>query len=175
MRLTEYLEALKNYPDEQLTDELGICDNWTIFLNTDFNTYMEHLRQSENYMFDKEILKTDGVGYLFSYIPRAAKLQAFNDILPFSTTGFGNNHTEQEKIESERQLRDYTITVILNAYPGKKVEEIQDLRALAMMAEDIGKFAIREKVPICMPKSIGNKHVNGKDLSRIVYYRPGEE
>ena len=60
---TEYLEALKNCPDEivkfrdnptsernlqLLTTELGVYDNYPIFLNTDFNKVVEHLKKSKS-------------------------------------------------------------------------------------------------------------------------------
>ncbi len=39
MRLEEYLTALKECPDEELKDELGVYDNFPIFLRADFYIY----------------------------------------------------------------------------------------------------------------------------------------
>ena len=172
MRLDEYLEALQNCPDEQLKDELGIYDNWPIFLNADFDSVVEHLKQSGDYGITDTIEKSDGVKHLFQYTPGTVELQVFNWIPPFLTTDSGCNNTERDRIESERQLRDYNMTIILHPYQDRKIEGVHWLRALAKVADDIGQFAIRENIPTCMPRTTGWKYLDDKDYPKIVYHQP---
>ena len=172
MRLDEYLKSLQNCPDEQLREELGMSDNWPIFLNADFDSVVEHLRQSESYRHEETIKKTFGVNHLFDYVPGTVKLQVFNWIPFNSTTGYGYNNTERDKIESERQLKDYNLTIMLHPYQDRKIEGVHLLRALAMVADDIGQFTIRENIPTCMPRTIGLKYLNTNDYSKIVYHQP---
>jgi len=164
MRLEEYLEALQNCPDEQLKDELGMYDNWPIFLNADFGSVVEHLRQSENYTHRKTIEETKGVKHLFEYALGTVHLQVFNWIPPFFCNG-----SEEDK---QRQKNDYNMTLILHPYQDRKIEGVHWLRALAMVADDIGQFSIRENIPTCMPNTIGWKYLDDKNYSKIVYHQP---
>ena len=109
MKLDEYLRALQDCPDEQLKDELGIYDNWPIFLNADFGFVVEYLIQSESYRYDKSesyrydkaLEKTNIINH-FDYVPGNVNLQVFNWIPPNSTTGCGCSKKGRDKIESER-------------------------------------------------------------------------
>ena len=172
MKLEEYLEALQNCPDEQLRDELGIYDNWPIFLNADFDNIVAYLRESKRYEHEKAIEKSDGINHLFDYVQGTVKLQVFNWIPPFATTGSSFGNTERGRIESERQLRDYNMTIMLHPYQDRKIESVHWLRALAMVVDDIGQLIIRENIPACMPDTIGWKYLDEEDYSRIVYHNP---
>lgn len=67
-----------------------------------------------------------------------------------------------------RQKRDYKMMILLHPYQEKKIEGVSDSRALARVINDIGKFAIKNKIPTCMPNSVGWKNI--KDYSKIVYF-----
>jgi len=172
MRLDEYLEALQNCSDEQLTDKLGMGDNWPIFLNADFDSIVKHLRQSDKYKHDRIRKKTSGTNHLFYYVPGTVILQVFNWIPSNSTTGNGCNNTEGDRIESERQLRDYNMTIILHPYQKIEMDGVHRLRALAIVADDIGQFAIRKDIPLCLPRTTDCKYPDAKDYSKIVYHKP---
>ena len=62
MKLQNYLDALKNCPDEEvrtqdsceqkvhrLTADFGVYDNFPIFLRTDFSGLIEYLNSSRKY------------------------------------------------------------------------------------------------------------------------------
>ena len=172
MKLDEYLEALQNCPDEQLKDELGVYDNWPIFLNADFDSVVEHLKESGKYKHTDTIKKDGGIKHLFNYMPGTVEMQVFNWIPSMSTTGCGCNNTERDRIESERQLRDYNMTIMLHPSQDRKIKGVYQLRALAMVADDIGQFAINENIPACMPNTTGWKYLDVNDYSKIVYHEP---
>jgi hypothetical protein len=164
MRLEEYLEALGNCPDEQLQDELGIGDNWPIFLDAEFDTVVEHLRQSGSYRHRNTCEEGNGeVNHLFDYVPGTINLQVFN---------WTYSHLGSEK-DQQRQEEDYKMTIMLHPYQeDNEIEGVHWRRALAMVVEDIGKFIIKEDIPVCMPKTIGNRYLSDEDYSRIVYHEP---
>lgn len=171
MRLEEYLEALSNCPDEQLRDELGIYDNWPIFMQANFDRVIECLK-SQEYLLKDTIERPRGIIHLFDYIPGTVELQVFNWIPLAFTTGSGVNRTESDKLESERQLRDYNITIMLHPDQERRIEGVNILRAIAIVVYDIGQFAIREKIPASMPNSIGLRYKDQEDSSKIVYHAP---
>jgi len=170
MELEHYLKALKDCPDEQLKDELGIYDNWPIFLKADFDFVVKYLKAFESYKHKETLEKDDGTKHLFDYIPGTVEMQVFDWISPTFTTGIGCNNTRK----SERQLRDYNMTILLQPYQQRKIEGVHKLRALAIVVDDLGQFIIRENIPACMPKTIGWNYCNlvTTDYSKIVYHKP---
>ena len=163
MKLDKYLEALQNCPDEQLKDELGIYDNWPIFMNADFDFVVEHLKQSEIYRYKKAIEEAGKMKHLFDYAPGTVNLQVFDSIPSFFCIG--------SKEDRQRQKRDYNMTIMLHTYQDRKIENVHESRALARVVNDVGQFAIKRNIPICMPAAIGWKYLDDKDYSRIVYHQ----
>ena len=181
MKLEDYLEALKHCPDEQLTDELGISDNWPIFLKADIDSVVEYLRESGEYKPEKTVERADRVEHLLSYVSGTVLLQVFDWVPSSFTTGCGANDTERDRIESERQMRDYKTTILLHPYQDRKMSGIINSRAVAIVVEEIGQFVIQGGIPACMPNTIGWKSFqeeyprSDQDYSRIVYHQPDRE
>lgn len=172
MRLEEYLERLQTCPDEQLKDELGVYDNWPIFLREKFTSVVGHLKRSDTYALRRVTRGHDGI-ILFDYVPGTVEVQVFNYVPPSITTGCGmSDWDKHKKRESEKQLREYTTTLMLHPYQKRKMEGVHSSRALAEVIENIGKFVIENSIPACMPNSIGWKHRWDGDYSRIVYHQP---
>lgn len=170
MNLEQYLEAIRTCPDGILTSEYGINDNWPIFLSADFGKVLAYFNQSGKYRFKENHSPGKGlVIHRFDYVPGTVRIQAYDWISGAFTTGSGCNNTEQERIESEKQRRDYNTTILLHPYQEKKIDNTNHLRALAIVIGEIGDFLLQEKIPACLPRSIGKNHKN--DFSKIVYYR----
>src|SRR3989344_743189 len=178
MKLEEYLEALRNCPDEivkfrdnptsernlqLLTTELGVYDNYPIFLNTDFNKVVEHLKKS-NYRFVK---KNTHDNYKFFYKPGTVELQVLN----FFPSGLATyNFDEEMKKNNERQNKDFNMGIVLHPYQEKKIKDVSQERAIALVIDDIGRYAQKKGIALCFPNSIGWNYP--KDYSKIVYYKP---
>jgi len=178
MGLEEYLESLRNCPDEQLTDELGIYDNWPIFLDADFDRVIKYLRESGKYKNEQiqEHEKTGrgktGTNHTFDYIPGTVAIQAFNWIPLYLTTGFGLKGTKSDRDESDRQSRDYTVTIQLHNAQKLQMEGVHPNRALAIVAEELAQFIIRENISACLPNTIGWKYIHKNDHLKIIYHEP---
>ena len=187
MKLTTYLKELKKCPDERLRGEFGIRDNSGIFLKADFDKVLSHFQKSRNYTFDKrmhkfdtskmeEIIDEDYKRYSFNYAPGTVKLQIFNWIPQALQTGLGLNKTHEDKIHFDRQKKDYNLSIVFHPYYGntKKMEGVEDWRrAVSIVLEDITKWTMKQKIPLCIPDSVGEDNKEPFDYSRIVYF-PGE-
>ncbi len=182
MRLDEYLKAIEECPDEilevideghkqkvhRLTWELGVYDNWPIFLQADFATVLGYL-QSSDYRRGETFKESSGVNIQFFYNPGTVELQVM-DFVPLSLGT--SDLTEEEKSHSQRQERDYNTGLILHPYQDKMIEGVDWQRAIALVVKDIGTFAQKEHLGLCFPRSMGWSNLN--DYSRIVYFDPQE-
>lgn len=171
MRLDDYLEKLQNCQDERLKSEFGLSDNWYIFLNMDFNRFIDHLKESDNYSYLDARKQNDEVCYFFEDKSTVIELQIVNKIYDMTTTGCACE-TEIDKIESKRQLRDYNLTIVLqHPYRDRNIENVLNSRLMGNVVLNIGNFAIEKGIPLCMPQSIGFDY-DKKDYSRIIYHEP---
>lgn len=94
MKLDEYLEAIRNCPDElvifddsgsrrelhRLTTEFGVYDNWPIQLRVDFDKVIKDLSVSGKYLlFDQTDMNSKHKYFKrrarFNYIPGTVELQ----------------------------------------------------------------------------------------------------
>ena len=76
---------------------------------------------------------------------------------------------EPDFVHSKRQQRDYNITFWIRPYQ-KRIEGVGARNAMADVIIDIGRYAKKRKLPLCIPNSVGLAYQ--KDLSRIVYFNP---
>ncbi len=174
MELEEYLKALRECPDDQLTDELGIHDNWPILFDADLDSVVGYLSQHSNYKHVEEGKGHRGdVVHVFYFVPGTVELDVFGSIRAIDTTYFGRDEGKKG-IETRRQMKDYKTTIMLHPYQEVVVEGIGWRRVVATVVEGIGELAIREKIPICMPSTIGWKYLKTREreYSRIVYHVP---
>lgn len=154
MKLKDYLERLKNCPDEKLTAELGIYDNWPIFLRADFDRMLEFFRNGE-YQFHEKFFDI----WRFNFIPGTVRLQVINSV------GGLMCGTEEER---RRQQTDYSMTVLLHPYYKMKMPNTSDVRALTLCVTDIAEHILQTNLPACFPNSRG--WGNLKDYSQIIYF-----
>jgi len=161
MNLDEYLKALKSCPDSELRDELGVYDNWPVFINTDFEEFVGKLRSSGKYELRTTYDKPRSDWFLF--LPNIAILQVLSWPLPLVGKDYGE--------EFQRRLKDYPKSLMLHPVRDKS-ETVPYSRRLAIVIDDIGQLLIREKIPACMPDSIGWRYRDSKDISKVVYHEP---
>ncbi|MCX6814054.1 MAG: hypothetical protein NTY20_00150 [Candidatus Aenigmarchaeota archaeon] len=168
MNLKEYLEALRECPDEELKEEMGVYDNWPIFLKSDSKKLLKDFLESGKYKL-KEILnlRPDTQLTRLDFVPGTIRLQLFDWIIRDFATGGGCNRNDKEKEHYQRQLENYNMTILLHPYQKNKMN-VPDSRALAIVIDDIGQYITKEEIPICLPHSRGYKY--SEDYSRIVYY-----
>jgi hypothetical protein len=163
MKLQEYLEALEACPDAELEEELGVSDNWPIFLKADFGKLSRDFQESGKYKF-KEIYKQR---LRLDFIPGTVRLQLFDWMGLDSATGGGSNRTEKDKEHYQRQSDNYNMTILLHHNQEKKMD-VPNSRALVMVIDDIGKYIQKGVISACFPCSMGYKY--REDYSRIVYF-----
>lgn len=195
MELEEYLQGLRNCPDEKitmenyyterLTAEFGIEDNWEILLKADYGEVIRDFIDSTisqklfvgKYRFveDHEFNEDDNEGRpfrrIFEYVPGIVLIQAFNC----------NPLDELDEVDDgykQFNLRQFNINLCLHPYQKKKVKGIKSAsKVMALVIEDIAQYAMKKKFPLCFPDSVGHAYIGpepkyDKDFSRIVYYNP---
>ena len=176
MKLEEYLTALKNCPNNKvlhkvrdneieiskLTAELGIYDNWPIFFKEEFNKINNYLKESDKFKLEYIKEHKDGPFSYYSYIPGTVNAQVLGWIPEAFCGG-----TEQDKA---KQAKEYCSAITLHWQQIKEMKNVDPARALATAASDILKYAQKNKMNICLPKSRGWNNLN--DYSQIIYHSP---
>ena len=168
MKLDEYLIELENCPDEELDSRLQVKDNTDIFLRADFEKVVEFLNSCGRY---SRTLVTDYHGkpkHDFESYPIGVALQVASWLPPLYCS-YGPEGSPMRE-EGERQKRDYNMSISL--HPSMKENEIADhyLRAIALVIKDIAEYIIKEKIPACLPRVVGQNPV--EDVKDIVVYEP---
>jgi len=149
-----------------LDGELGIYDNWGMFLNADFEEVLGWFNQSDQYKFHE----LSGDYHRFDYVSGTVRVQVFNWLAGCTLTGGGLNNNEVEREHFDRQKRNYNMTVMLHQYQEKKIEGENWKRAIALVVDDVCRFAIGRGVPLCLPDAVGTDFLKPHDYSRIVYF-----
>ena len=185
-----YLDALDICPNmildhngrhiTRLTYDYGVYDNWPILLRCPYEELISHLEgpgyrflsthyddgQDFNRRF--EIVPDD-------FIPGVASVQAMSYVPSSALTGTGtlDGPGGAEALgHYRRQQAGYTVSLSLHPYSEKtELWMWASIRTLSGIVEDIGRFAIANRIPLCFPRSIGWKDI--QDYAQIVYYEPG--
>lgn len=168
MKLEEYLESLKKCSDEDLTDELGVYDNFAIFLKADLEDITRELIATGKYTVFERHQTNEGPKNILYYTPGTVEMQVFQWIPGWSTTGRGMNSRKEDAEHSQRQLQDYNLTIMLHPWQEKRAE-IHRFRAMAQVIEDVSKIVKAKEIPLCIPSSVGWKYLEPKEYNRIVY------
>lgn len=190
MKLEEYLKAIEECPDEfiegkgwRLTQEFGVYDNYLILLNTNYDKLLDYL-ESNNYDKGKRYREYtveekarfglapdfDAKNYQFFYKPGSVMLQVRNHVPPGLCT---DDEKEGKEQHYKRQVKEFNSGIILHPHSGKQIPNTNWIRALGLVILDIGQYAVKNSVPLCLPDSSGWSH--HKDNSRIVYFDPKKE
>lgn len=166
MKLDEFLKALETCPDRKLKEELGIDDNWPIFLKTNIDHVVRCLKKYKTFKYLKEGNYLGLIYYLFEYVPGTVNLQVLDGL---RDTNYSLREDERDKLRS----RGYRTTTTLHPYQDRKMEGVNYLRAMAMAVADVSRLIIRERIPICVPQTLGcEKYRDTEEFPRKVYYRP---
>ena len=169
MNLEEYLHALEDCPDEELTAELGVYDNYAIHLNAgSFADVLNHFNNDEDYRFLKAVESRREI--YCSYINSKSNVivQVIDHVKP--SPDLMLNDGEEAKQHREKQENEYTLTIRLHPVYEDKRE--WNMRGIASAIQDIGKFVLEKRIPACFAGSVGTKYHKPYDFSRIVYHQP---
>ncbi len=185
MNLDEYLEAIEKCPDEfitikdklenesklhRLTFDLGIYDNFTILMKTD---YYKIIRYFEGSNYTLEGIKQNGNYHMFAYNPGTVELRIFNSFCDgYATIPLRDDElvdTEKQR-HFQKQKKDFNISILLNPYQNQEIKNVSWQKAITFVIKDIAEYAKREKSSLCFPKSIVWNDEN--NCSKIIYYYP---
>jgi hypothetical protein len=160
MKLEEYLKAIKECPDEQLTDEFGIYDNFNIFSKVDFFGFIKCLTDSNKYILVDKSQIFYGAVFKLNYVPGTVEMYVYQRKTDISKT----RHRSLSGI--------YIVDMTIHPYQKKKIENVPWKRSIANVVVDIGQFLIDENIPTCMLNTTGWKYLDRHDDSLIVIHEP---
>ncbi|MBS3056990.1 MAG: hypothetical protein J4473_06175 [Candidatus Aenigmarchaeota archaeon] len=178
MELNDYLRELKNCPDDRLTGEFGISDNWPILLGTGVDRVVKDLEISGKFRLiysgiDMSSCLTRG----FNYVPGTVYMTVKQGVTKAS-------HFDKKRLENFENRYSTTLTIQdWQGYEsslvseGKRMEGVGRKKAIALAIEDIAGYIIEQRIPACFPWSYGHAHKDSYfqgDMSRVVVYRPEE-
>lgn len=180
MKLETYLESVKNCPDDfiehngrlihKLTAEYGVYDNWPIFLYGNFESFVNYLTLG-HYTKHKDLFSSDShrKKYSFFYNPGTVQLLVMDYIPLGEATGSGDSDMAGEvKEHFENQKENFNIGIMIHPYQENEIERVNEIRALAIVIDEIGRYSQKNNMKLCFPHSMGWNHQS--DYSRIVYY-----
>ena len=192
MKLEDYLKALKTCPDERLKSDFGITYDWPIFLHAEADEVIRHLQESD-YRIVSELKYDETTRTTLYFNPGTVDVMVLNKIPIFFATGGGVNATREMQEHFERQIRDFNVSLTLSYLQlfsndksgkfgdvqqgGKELRGVSWPRAIAMTIDNIGRYALEERIPLCFPwSSPRSDNETLKDtrwmFSRIIYYYP---
>jgi hypothetical protein len=166
MKLEEYLDSIKNCEDDALGAKFGINNNFPIFLKAEFSNVLQ-LIPSRGYNLDNSNVGRKGVTCNFSYKLGTIEMQVYNWIPPIYCLG--------TEVDKQRQLKEYNMTMMLQWWNENRIEVESKPRIMAIALARISKMIIEEKIPACMPSSIGWNYTKEDIITksqRIVYHDP---
>jgi len=163
MGLDEFLIKLETSSQEDLTNELGIVNNWAILLKIEHDLLIRNFEDSDKYRKRDEDLLGKGAQYEVDGSP--AVVDIYDDVGPYCTTGFGFNLSDDFREHSQRQMEDYNISLIILGSPNNIIY-------IADVVKDIGNFILNESIPACFPHSVGSNYQHPFDFDRILYHKP---
>ena len=202
MRLEQYLTALRRCPDKisgygskrpisKLTSELGVYDNFALLFNSNGNGLPLTERPIIAHLVEE--LKEKGYAYTHTdssggflsdastraIVFRETRSDADGSGYPYSCISLLTERTgklgEDAKKHLHKQLTRYDAYLSLHL-PNDRRYELSILPEMRLMTEriiDACELVARNRIPFCLPRSIGWDH--SEDLSRIVYYDPRQK
>ncbi|HOW37237.1 MAG TPA: hypothetical protein PLK34_03245 [Candidatus Pacearchaeota archaeon] len=183
MELEKYINLIDQCPDELLTSELGVYDNWRIPLKADFNKVLTDLETSSKYhLRDIGILDDIRTSLIFKEIPRNSDFTGKNIVCHLDynpgavilqlTNFFGytlkNLFFQKEGVLPIEQEK-FNILITLHYDRENEIPGITNARAMAEVIKDISGYIQKENLRFCFPDSIGWNHRKDEDcFSRVV-------
>ncbi len=173
MKLEEFLAELKACPDESLR-ELGVMNNFAIFLGAELETFREEITKRFEYTpapFDKQYSFYNTNNLIYIHFSNSAGKGQLN--CPLSCDNLANAEEGNKHFNKQRQNYKSSITL----HPESVVNDHLYRRSISDVIFQLGLFAIEKSIPLCMPpRGLATFEVrNNKffyDFSKIVYYEP---
>jgi len=162
MGLEEYLNKLEASSQGDLTNELGIVNNWPILLKIEHDLLIRYFEDSDKYRKRDEDLLGKGTQYEVDGSP--AVVDIYDGASLYCTTGFGFNLSDEYREHSQRQMEDYNISLIIFGSPNNMI-------FIADVVRDIGNFILNENLPACFPHSVGSNYQDPFEFDRILYHK----
>jgi len=158
MNLEEYLEELKNCPDNELTSRLGVYDNYPVVLSLDYTAAKKKLQELDRFTIIKRT--------------NSANAQTFNFDDGMHTLTLHNREYNlyylDKKTEKKIQKMNYRSYFFLHPYQAEH-HPFDEQRKMAEMIIYLGKeFLMKQKIPALLP--IQGSDVS--DASKFVFYSP---
>ncbi len=136
MNLEQFIQALENCPDENLTKELGVQDNWIVYLNGNSETIVRDLLQSGLY--------TTIEGEFLSHEQKHTSIRVLDRV--FKPLGV--------KVDEQR-LKDYNMAFIFcntsDSEKRLKLKDVNPIRDTAKTICDIGRYIQEHQLPAYFP------------------------
>lgn len=170
MELAEYLKAVGKCPEEivsyqdsrgesssayKITAEFGVYDGWTMVLKSDIQN-IEKLLSDSHYTCD---IRDNPNGI------RRSQWRYNPGTIVLSLQEMGDDVMEEYK--------EFNLSLNLNPYQGgrypkgKKMIGVSQLKAMTFVISDLGRLAIRGKIPICIINSVGWAHLGDKNFQEV--------
>ena len=192
MKLEDYLKGIRNCPDEKieftdsagklvekpkLTAEFGVYDNFPVFLKVkNFPYYLREL-QTLNEFGELTIRDSEIIDGRQVKIAESSLIQVQMCIMPWLEINFipgdGNEDEKTEILRRTCGMADYNTTIVLHPTKNEGSAKPQTIRNLAAAIEAIGEHALKNRIPIFLPKSIAWCYPHD-DYSRIAFFNPEE-
>ena len=188
MKLKEYISEIRKTVKAEkfkklngslpvITERLGIYDNYPILLQTDYARISKHLEDSREFIFEKETLHHENLIKKFRTSCKSIEIKVHSWIPEiFCTNGLFSSQSEKQDLEiathRKRQQEEFNTGISLhwpdNSYNGS----IEPYIRMAEVVMNLGRYAIANKTPICLPLSAGWDTPG--DTTKIVYFYPAK-
>jgi len=147
-----YFRLLKECPDDDLTEKLGVYSNWPIATSAGYDILSRLVYSDESWVksYDSE-----------------NESSAYNTILPVQLRMFaGAREMDLEHVAVDFAKKMQT-TILLFPHHDSPIQLGQD-RSIAQIIEKLGRTMMESGISFCFPESIGWD--TPEDYSRIVVY-----
>jgi hypothetical protein len=159
IKLKEYLDEIRKCEDpDSLRNELKIYDNWPVLLYGNQDELFSKVTQAF-----RDSPKLEGIQDSWHYVGncREGRTQLFDyDLgtvhIQINRCSHGMWMSEEDKINSLY----HSVWVMFHPYQKKKMENVSNVRAMALAIASFGEYVIRENLTARFPK-------NGLDLNYI--------
>jgi len=165
MSLAEFLEAMKECPDAELRDRLGVGDNWPILLGADFSRVVEHSNADRGrWRFNPKLTAGFKVAFvdlgeyrIVDYLPGSVSLYVCSWVTPLPG---------REALEQQLATEGYRTTMAID-FGDDDLPPIPNTpvsRAVAMAITDVADLLQQHRIRACFP--------DAKFGSELLRYEP---
>jgi hypothetical protein len=156
-------------PDEELANELGVHDNFSIALNSSIDKVLKDLVDSGKYELFNTLGEKTKTVYELNYSKGTVNLRLFPYLMGLlSNCGNPFEPTEELTEHLTRQNKEYNMHIILYRYQNKRMVNVCTERAIAIVIKDFVGYFKENSISFCFPNT--NTMRYNQDLSRVVYY-----